>query len=176
MTEPTQTKTIPAAITSEEAVPVPDTSGTSAECSEVSSEKGDINSCRDEADALRHEIDMLKTQLEESRRAQQKLAGELGEFHTLFPDAALSGIPEEVWNQVRQGIPLAASYALYEKKAGIQSRKAEEINQRNASRSAGIVGQNTSPEFYTPDEVRAMSRSEVHNNYDKILRSMKKWN
>ena len=174
--EPTQTGPIPVKTTSAEATPEPVTSGTPAERSEVHSEKSDTKSSGNEADALRHEIGILKTQLDESRRAQQKLAGELGEFNTLFPDTALSDIPEEVWNQVKQGIPLTASYALYEKKAGIQSRKAEEINRRNASLSAGIAGQNTSPEFYTPDEVRAMSRSEVHNNYDKILRSMKKWN
>ena len=54
-------------------------------------------------------------------------------------------------------------------------RRADEVNRRNASRSAGRVGTNIAPEYYTPDEVRAMSPSEVRENYQKIRASMKKW-
>ena len=54
-------------------------------------------------------------------------------------------------------------------------RHADEINRRNAARSAGHVGTNVAPEYYTPDEVRAMSPAEVRENYEKIRASMKKW-
>ena len=54
-------------------------------------------------------------------------------------------------------------------------RRADEVNRRNASLSAGRVGTNVAPEYYTPDEVRAMSPSEVRENYEKIRASMKKW-
>ena len=54
-------------------------------------------------------------------------------------------------------------------------RRADEVNRRNASLSAGRVGSNVAPEYYTPDEVRAMSPSEVRENYAKIRASMKKW-
>ena len=54
-------------------------------------------------------------------------------------------------------------------------RRAEEVNQRNARRSAGRAGNSTAPEYYTPDEVRAMSAGEVRENYEKIRASMKQW-
>ena len=54
-------------------------------------------------------------------------------------------------------------------------KKADEINRRNASRSAGRAGNNPAPEYYSPDEVRAMSPKEVRENYKKIRASMQKW-
>lgn len=54
-------------------------------------------------------------------------------------------------------------------------RRADEVNTRNASLSAGRVGTNLAPEYYTPDEVRAMSPAEVRENYERIRASMKKW-
>ncbi len=53
---------------------------------------------------------------------------------------------------------------------------ADEINSRNADTSAGGIGQSGAPEHYTPAEVRAMSRDEVHRNYNRIVESMKYWN
>ena len=53
--------------------------------------------------------------------------------------------------------------------------KAEEVNRRNASRSAGRAGTNAAPEYYSPEEVRAMSAHEVRENYQKIRASMKRW-
>ena len=54
-------------------------------------------------------------------------------------------------------------------------RRADEVNTRNATLSAGRVGTSLAPEYYTPDEVRAMSQAEVRENYEKIRASMKKW-
>ena len=54
-------------------------------------------------------------------------------------------------------------------------QKAEEINRRNAERSAGRAGTSTAPEYYSPDEVRAMSAHEVRENYQKIRAPMKRW-
>lgn len=53
--------------------------------------------------------------------------------------------------------------------------KAEEVNRRNASLSAGRAGMNAAPEYYSPEEVRAMSAHEVRENYQKIRASMKRW-
>ncbi len=43
-----------------------------------------------------------------------------------------------------------------------------------ATRSAGLPG---APQrnYYSPDEVRAMSPREVHENYDRICESMRHW-
>jgi len=54
-------------------------------------------------------------------------------------------------------------------------QKADEINRRNASLSAGRVGSGTAPEYYTPKKVHAMSPSEIRENYQRIRASMKKW-
>lgn len=122
------------------------------------------------------EIDRLRTELEETKSLHARMADELGEFHALFPDVNTTSIPESIWEQVKNGVPLAASYALYEKKCELRRQHAEEINLRNAKHSPGAAGKNTPAEYFSPDEVRRMSQSEVSRNYQKILESMKKWN
>ena len=76
---------------------------------------------------------------------------------------------------VGQGIPLSAAYALYEKRSCMDRLYAEEINRQNSQRSAGRAGLYTKGEYFSPDEVRSMSASEVRANYKKIRESMKKW-
>lgn len=48
-----------------------------------------------------------------------------------------------------------------------------EIKQAQALANARIT--TISEEFFTPEQVRKMSRSEVRKNYKKILESMKYW-
>ena len=71
---------------------------------------------------------------------------------------------------------MAAAYALYEKKMAIASANAQLINQKNSSSSTGAIGRESENEFFSPEEVRLMSREEVRKNYSKIIDSMKKWN
>lgn len=125
---------------------------------------------------LRAEVERLRSELEVARTQNEKTAAEVGEFHSLFPECSLSAVPDSVWDQVKSGIPLAASYALYEKKREAAARRAEAINLQNAQRSAGVAGRDVPAEYFTPDEVRAMSPSEVRRHYSKILESMQSWN
>ena len=104
------------------------------------------------------------------------IRGQLGEFSELFPNEPLTALPDSVWESVRGGIPLAAAYALYRRKAELRAEQASIINKKNNGMSTGAIGRDTTGSFYTPDEVRAMSRSEIKKNYSKILDSMKKWN
>ncbi len=113
--------------------------------------------------------------LEKERSMQQRTVRELEEFSSLFPEARLEAIPDEVWASVRQGGSLAASYALYEARCRREAEKTKKINADNASRSAGRAGVGTAQEYFSPEEVRKMSPSEVHANYAKIKDSMKKW-
>lgn len=129
-----------------------------------------------DTDALLAEISRLRTELETAQALHARMADELGEFHTLFPEVTTAAIPESIWEQVRRGVPLAASYALYEKKCALRREHAEAVNLKNAQKTPGFAGKNTPSEYFSPDEVRAMSQSEVHVNYPKILESMKKWN
>lgn len=91
--------------------------------------------------------------------------------------------PEEVIEEVSEPLPdpiLSEVTALRRELAELREeldlrRRADEVNSRNASLSAGRVGTNLAPEYYTPDEVRAMTPTEVRENYEKIRASMKKW-
>jgi isopropylmalate/homocitrate/citramalate synthase len=122
--------------------------------------------------ALNEEIEGYKL----AAKHQEAIAEQLNEFSELFPEIAVKSVPEEVWESVKRGNSLAASYAVYEKRVTEAAKRIERINAKNASSSAGAIDKHTSQEFFTPDDVRKMSPSEVRANYDKIRRSMEKWN
>ncbi|MBR2353091.1 MAG: hypothetical protein IKA76_01130 [Clostridia bacterium] len=129
----------------------------------------------DEIASLQAEVERLRTALTQKEQEQKKIMREMEDFSRFFPTTSVKEIPESVWKDVETGIPLSAAYALYEKKSCMDRLHAEEINRRNAEQSAGRAGLHTSSEYYSPDEVRAMSPSEVRENYKKIRESMKKW-
>lgn len=122
------------------------------------------------------ELKALREELLEKRKAFEKMSRDISEFEELFPEKNVNEIPDSVWESVKTGIPLAAAYALYERKNAIRRDTAESTNVENRSRTTGSIGRDTTDSFYTPDEVKAMSRAEVKSNYSKILESMKKWN
>ena len=126
-------------------------------------------------EALQNEIKALKEALEESHAIYNKLSSELIEFSELYPEVSLASIPDGIWESTKAGIPLSAAYALAEKKAAVIIGKARVINGQNKSLSSGSVGSSKKEDFFSPDEVRAMSASEVKANYEKIIRSMSKW-
>ena len=129
-----------------------------------------------ELDALRAEIAELRAQLTAKEQERAEALLEIENFQRLFPDVTIRDIPDSVWQQRERGIPLNAAYALYERESCMARARAGEINQQNAARSSGRAGLDTSSEFFTPDEVRAMTPSQVRQNYQKIRYSMKKWN
>ena len=145
---------------------------------EVVSEEDIEEEPEESIDALRQQISDLKSQIEQleaMRDTQTRVFEELADFRDLFPEVELNAIPESVWDSVKKGTPLIASYALYERRMEAEQARIARINAKNASRSAGIAGKNTASEYFSPDEVRKMSRAEVHANYSKIKESMKKW-
>lgn len=99
---------------------------------------------------------------------------EYAEFAILYPNVPLSALDESVMEDVRRGIPIAAAYALSEKRRTHAAEAAARINADNQRRSAGTV-KPTSGEYFTPEEVRRMSREEVRTHYSKIIASMQKW-
>lgn len=125
---------------------------------------------------LRAEVERLRLALEDKQRENERVLEEIGEFTELFPKKSLESVPEEVWDKVKSGVPLAAAYALYEKKAEAQAAFTEEVNRKNAERSSGAVGREVGSIYYSPSEVRKMSAAEVKKNYAIIIESMKKWN
>ena len=128
-----------------------------------------------ELQRLKAELSALREELESKVREQARAMAELEEFQQLYPEISPKDLPQSVRDQVAEGVPLSAAYALFEKRAATAQKHASAVNKRNASLSAGRVGQDTAEEYFTPDEVRAMSQKQVHENYQKILESMKSW-
>lgn len=129
-----------------------------------------------ELERLREEIRTLNERIAEKQAQTEKISAELGAFAEYFPDVELKSIPEEVWDEVKSGNSLSAAYALYTHKTRQSEKIMREQNEKNAYFSAGRVGKNTANEYFTPDDVKKMSGSEVKANYSKIIASMKKWN
>ena len=129
----------------------------------------------DESDALRRELSELKGQIEARRARDERTLCELEEFGRLYPEISLEQLDEGVWERVRSGLPLSAAYALYAREQELLVARAEEVNAKNAALSAGSAGLSAPRDYFSPEEVRAMSGAEVRKNYASIKRSMNYW-
>jgi hypothetical protein len=127
-----------------------------------------------ELDELRSELNLLKASLAERDARSSRVRKEYDEFRTLYPDVALNSLGDSVWNDVESGIPLAAAYALEERRRTHEAELARLCNADTKKRSAGSVQCGADGEF-SPSEVRAMSPSDVRKNFSRIMRSMQKW-
>ena len=136
---------------------------------------GDSEEKADELEALKSELKLLRAQLEGERALYGRLSAECAEFSNLYPTVPLSELPDGVWESVKKGVPIAAAYALHERKATLERAKADLINGVNSRSSSGSVDSPPAEEYFTPDEVRAMSAAQVRTNYSTIIRSMSKW-
>lgn len=125
--------------------------------------------------ALKEELEQLKSELENSRAAYERLSSECADFSELYPEVPVTALPDSVWNSFKSGVPLAAAYALYEKREKMAASKAANVNEKNKELSSGSLNSSKSEEFFSPAEVRAMSAAEVRANYAKIITSMSKW-
>lgn len=128
----------------------------------------------DELSTLRQQLDELRERFEQQRTAMERMSRECDEFCELYPDRPLASLPREVWESVRNGIPLAAAYAYAEARRTHALRVAEQTNDRNRALSSGDVSGRTR-DYFSPAEVRKMSAAEVRTNYSKIMDSMKLW-
>lgn len=126
---------------------------------------------QDALSALRAEADALRAEL----AAEREMAAQMREFCTLYPETPAETIPDSVWDRVRAGVPLAAAYALHERRAACERQAAAAAQAEARVRSGGAVGGGSGETFFTPAEVRAMSADEVRSNYHGILASMKRW-
>ena len=146
------------------------------EFSDTATEETDTSTPSDELESLKEEIERLNNELTKSRANAERLTAEISDFYSLFPDADISSLPDSVKQSMNAGNSLTAAYALYHRRLQLKKEQTEAINKRNASLSSGQAGKSSANEYFTPDEVRAMSQGEVKRNYTKIIESMKKWN
>ena len=116
----------------------------------------------------------LEQEIEARNSLTDRMTRECEEFEVYFPEVSLRTLPESVWTQVQAGVPLAAAYALYERGLQNQRRAAEEQTARKDALSVGLPAAAQS-NYFSPSQVRAMSRQEVRENYDRIFESMRHW-
>ncbi len=114
---------------------------------------------------------------EEKKDPVDKLKEDVELFHALFPEVSGENIPQEVWDRVEMGESLAASYALYTVKENREEEKIRKINEENSKKAPPpIQTAGADEDYFSPEAVKKMTRSEIKENYDKILSSMEKWN
>ncbi len=127
-----------------------------------------------------HGLESLRQRVTEPEQAlparspSRHMEDDCAEFAELYPNVSPDSLPDDVWENVRRGIPLAAAYALSNRRRERIAQLAAERNAINRARSTGAV--TVAPTgYYSPEEVRAMNAAEVRRNYNEILLSMQKW-
>lgn len=132
----------------------------------------------------------IKTE-KQTKAEQARKEAEYNEFFDYFKaengrdfDSAKDTIPQEVWDMTAKGKTLADAYAYHSNKqlkaklAEYEAKlKANETNQTNAASSTGSVTGNgaNSNEYFTPEQVKAMTPAQVKQHFNAIEASMKKW-
>lgn len=125
-------------------------------------------------DELRSELIQLRAEVASRNAFFERLGVECEEFRALYPNTSLSSLPDTVWQDVQKGVPIAAAYALAERRRALTEETAKKINAENQARSSGGLT-STANEYFSPAEVRSMTPGEVRENYQKIMRSMQNW-
>ena len=85
-------------------------------------ENPDSQTQESELEQLRSELKHLRQELalRDSRANQEKrITHEYDEFCSLYPDVPVSSLSQAVWQDVERGTPLAAAYALAEKRKAV---------------------------------------------------------
>ena len=124
---------------------------------------------------LREELKDLERQIDERREAYRRLERECAEFRALYPETPLSALSDKVWADVQAGVPMAAAFALAERKRALLEAEAERMNLQNKRIAPeGLSG--SEEVYFSPAEVKLMTPEEVRKNYEKIIQSMEKWN
>ena len=139
---------------------------------EVTPEENELSLVKAELEALREEL-RLK---DEREQADLRMLKELSEFSEYFPEVDIHQVPSEVWEQVRKGESLSASFALNLRKIEIEKKKISDFNDKNRRMSAGSLIQGVGEKYYSPAEVKRMTPAQVKSHYDDIIESMRHWN
>ncbi len=142
------------------------------ETEEELTDQSELSLLKAELESLREEL-RLKNERE---RADSRMLKELSAFSEYFPDVDVHQIPSEVWEQVRNGESLSASFALNLRKIEMEKKKVSDFNDKNRRMSAGSLLQGEGERYYSPSEVKRMTPAQVKSHYDEIIESMRHWN
>ena len=133
----------------------------------------------DEMTLLKEELESLRAELrsrDELEKTRKRMERELQEFTEYFPEVHSEKIPEEIWEKVKGGDSLAASYALFIRKGELERSRISDFNKKNRKMSSGSLISDEGEKYYSPSEVKKMTPAEVKKNYDVIVESMRHWN
>ena len=132
-----------------------------------------------ESRKFREEQKIKETQVQATERQTREAA----EFLKEYPDVRATDIPQSVWTDVNNGIPLVHAYARHENSvlkaqmqkvsavAAVQSKNAE-----NASVAPGAIGGSApSPDYISQEAFMLMSDKDIAKNWDKVSASRKRW-
>lgn len=138
-------------------------------------ENGEVpNEEEEDISCLRARIAQLETELMQRDELACRMTREFAEFERYFPEVSLRELPDHIWEQVHRGVPLAAAYALYERGLANEKKRIEEQKAHNMAHTAGVPS-SSGATYFSPAQVRAMSRDEVREHYDRIFESMRHW-
>ncbi len=108
---------------------------------------------------------------------KEKMKADIALLKDLFPALTAEEIPDEVWEDVKNGQSLAASYALYFLKTVKEQERIEKLNAENEKKASPRVNNDPAEEnYYSYETVKNMSPAEVRKHYAEILDSMDSWN
>lgn len=129
-----------------------------------------------------------KNRLESEKKAEKEAAWfreDKERFSEKYPDVEIGKLSaDETFIDYAGGkigtVPLVEIYEDYLKLTAALQKKSKEIASRmvaNAQSSPGSLSGGNTPEedYYTREQVRKMSKEDVHANYDKIRKSMSTW-
>ena len=143
-----------------------------------SAEKAKIERFNSLPPEIRSEIADAEEAKRESR-AQKRRArdvsrfdDQLAAFTVAFPGVRAEDIPEKVWQDVADGIPMAYAYAYERMTAG---KTSDDINAENEARSLPVAPGRAEQAAFTEAEVEKMTPAAVKSNFARIIDSMRKW-
>lgn len=125
------------------------------------------------AEAADAEIIRRESRTEKRKARERQLFDEqIARFVADFPGVAPENVPEQVWRDVSDGIPLAYAYAYSVCKGG---KTTDEINAENEARSIPVPSGRAEEPSFTESEVEKMTPAKIKSNFSKIINSMRKW-
>ncbi len=132
-------------------------------------EESELCRLRTAYDALKTEHDALKADCESKERKQR----EREEFRALYPNVDWNTLPQSVLCD--ESLPLAAAYALYERRQARAKELAQAQNELNLQKSVGAVRHDGGHDgHFALSEIKRMSAKEIRAHYNSVLRSLQK--
>jgi hypothetical protein len=130
-----------------------------------------------ETSPAEEEVNSLEEPESDEEDVAKRMEKDIALFHSLFPEVKAEEIPLSVWQRVEMGESLAASYALYAVAKMREEEAIRAVNEANEKKALPPIRRDgTEAEYFSPEAVKSMSRSEIKKHYDAILRSMEQWN